>query len=444
MNVDDRLSPRAVKGQDEVIDQTLDADLRGRLESLDTKTRRTIYSPPQILLTMKAALLHSPQLPDDDDNQLSHQAWVELLLMATDLRDDAESSVNAASRDAHEELRDLLSLSVRATLDHQTEPYVYALGRASIMFTRLPSHNDLKQAADFIDLDQRFRMLTGISIDDYFAIGLRLVTWFRSSVIEPDLRYRRWVELETFFSSCALDRLVVRRTLDSLTLTRETAKLACGEREAEDPLFANDFVPFMQRPLFRTNDSRLIPISLHFLESRVTNGVYWILFDSMNDGDRRRLARFYGQILEAYVRETIHRMLPSGKGIVDRVFSEFTYMTSTGERKTSDIVALYPGAAIFFEVTSARWRLDSTRLASSAEALEEDFDRIILKKARQLDARIADFRRGQYQFDEVCADQVRMIIPVVVTSESVPLWTATHAATQSALRADRLLDAPVC
>jgi hypothetical protein len=215
-----------------------------------------------------------------------------------------------------------------------------------------------------------------------------------------------------------------------------------AELPADDPLFARDFVAFMKRPLLSVEDDCLIPISLAFLESRVTVGLYWLLFDSMSPSERDRLARFYGQVLETYVRETIQRMLPSGHGLAMRVFGDFSYMTGTGQKKTSDIVALYPDTAIFFEVTSARWRMDAARLGSSPDALEEDFDRIVLDKARQLHARIADFRDGRYRFGEVTSDQITTILPVIVTGESVPMWSTTIRATREALKTEALLAAP--
>lgn len=195
----------------------------------------------------------------------------------------------------------------------------------------------------------------------------------------------------------------------------------------------------MDRPLYLIRDDIAVPAHLPFLAYRLSVGAYWILFDSMSHADRRRWSAFYGHLLEAYVRDTIPRAIPQRPDLPQRVFPEFTYRVGRQEYRTTDVVALYPGEAIFFEVTATRFRMEGTLLVDDPAAVEADLERIVIGKARQLDERIRHFRAGHYRLGEVRAAEIRTIVPVVVTSEPIPMWTTTNRIIRSALQREGLL-----
>jgi hypothetical protein len=227
--------------------------------------------------------------------------------------------------------------------------------------------------------------------------------------------------------------------LDDLMQDYATAHGRCEARQGGGRLFTYDTVPFMDRPLYRIRDGVAVPPSLPFLAYRLSVGVYWLLFDSMSDADRRRWSAFYGHIVEAYVRDTIQRALPSRPDIAQRVFPEFTYRIGRQEYRTTDVVGLFPGAAVFFEVTATRLRMEGTLLVDDPEAAEADLERIVVGKARQLDERIRHFREGRYTFGGTTAADVPAIMPVVVTGEALPMWTTTARTIRTALAREGLL-----
>jgi len=185
-----------------------------------------------------------------------------------------------------------------------------------------------------------------------------------------------------------------------------------------------------------------VPANLPFLAYRLSVGVYWLLFDSMSDADRKRWSAFYGHMVEAYVRDTIQRALPARPDVAQRVFPEFIYRVGRQEHRTTDVVGLYPGAAVFFEVTATRLRMEGTLLVDDPAAAEADLERIVIGKARQLDERIRHFREGRYAFGATTAADVQTIMPVVVTGEAIPMWTTTVRTIRSALAREGLLQQP--
>lgn len=431
-----------LQAQDETVGGTFDADLMSRVAKLPEWRGRVVYSPPQALLVMKTALLYSPDRDDERDDRAFTRALAEVMLMANDLIDADARPAIAAAKNQDELVRAFLPFTIRATLAQHSEGYVIAIGRAAILFTKLAVRADLRRSPNFVDLDTRVRSVTGLSVLDYFAVGLSVVLWFFSGANRRELTDNRQLRAATFFSQSKLDPAVGARFLEGLTHTYPSAKTAFEKRSTGGRLFSYDFVPFMLRPLFQILEGVTVPVSLAFLESRVTNGVYWLIFDSMPSAERERLSAFYGQVLEAYVRDVLVRTLPDGGDLSQRVFGEFTYRTGKGEQKTTDVVALYPGAAIFFEVTATRLRMEDTLLSGDPAAVEADLENIIIRKARQLHDRIADFRAGRYSFGGATANEVKQILPVVVTGASLPIWTVTMKVVNRSLQANGWLQGP--
>ena len=77
------------------------------------------------------------------------------------------------------------------------------------------------------------------------------------------------------------------------------------------------------------------------------------------------------------------------------------------------------------EVTTTRLRMDATVLVDDPAAVNHDFEKIVIKKARQLHEQIEHVRQGRFSFDGVAAQHVPAIMPVVVTGDSIPMWTTT-------------------
>src|SRR5262249_41707353 len=151
--------------------------------------------------------------------------------------------------------------------------------------------------------------------------------------------------------------------LDSFIHTRASAQAAFQPRVGDASKLTYDFLPFMATPLYRIRDDVVVPIHLGYLEARFTNGIYWTIFDYLQGHDRLKFARFFGRVFETYVRRSFERSMPHEALLARRVFPEFIYRSTHGDRKTSDLVLLYPRTAIFLEVTASRIRQEATAIS---------------------------------------------------------------------------------
>jgi len=155
---------------------------------------------------MKAAILHSPDHNDEQDLTSYARSLAEILLMANDLLDgDLRATIEAtpSTDDPNVLARLLLPHSIRATLANSADPYDTSLARASMIFTQLAVRDDVRSRAKgaWTDISKRFRAQTGLSLQDYFAIGWMLMQWFAGGVRDPqkNINQRKLIPA-TFFS----------------------------------------------------------------------------------------------------------------------------------------------------------------------------------------------------------------------------------------------------
>lgn len=109
---------------------------------------------------------------------------------------------------------------------------------------------------------------------------------------------------------------------------------------------------------------------------------------------------------------------PSRAFTRDRFIRGFKY--GRDQREAADGWIIYPGSAIVIEAKSARFTLD-TRLSGRLGSFERTFRDSILKGAQQLDRVINDFRAGAFTVAGLGPDQLRVLFPVLVTLDYVPL-----------------------
>ncbi len=398
-------------------DQALTPDMLTRLRRLKNWRERIIFFPQQILFTAKMALLHSPDRDEERAEAEFRDVLVELLLMAADFLDRLD-----LSGDRRELECVLIAHQVRNYLMNMTEQIRYMVPRASLLYLKLPLTPEFLRTPDFIDLPAVFQAATGFNLKDYLAFGFALLVWFINQSYLRDTYREEHASINphTFFSTSTIDPALAHRLLEGFVHTHASAKAAFEARAGDVSRLTYDFLPFMAKPLYQIRGDIIVPMHLGYLEARFTNGIYWTIFDHLQGEHRRKFTRFFGRIFEAYIRRSFQRSMPDEPGLARRVFPEFTYPTSHGERKTSDLVLLYPRTAIFLEATASRIRLEATAISGDLTAFEADVAKVILENARQLTHRIRDFRSGLYTFDGVTGHDIERIYPVIVTVHSVP------------------------
>jgi hypothetical protein len=154
-------------------------------------------------------------------------------------------------------------------------------------------------------------------------------------------------------------------------------------------------------------------VNLHFLERKFASGLHHIVLDALPEAQRLRYFAFFGKVFEQYVQRVCEQTF--GR---DRFVHGFKY--GQDQREAADGWIVYPDAAIIVEAKSARLGLD-TRLSGRLGSFERTLRDTILRGAQQLSRVIDDFRNDRFRVVGQGPDQLRVIYPVLVTLEYVPL-----------------------
>lgn len=420
-------------------DETLTQDMLARLRKLQNWDERIIFFPQQILLTMKVALLHSPDKEDERSVNEFRDALVETLLIASDLLDQF-----LTQEDRRELEKELISHLVRNFLMNATDQLRYMIPRTSLLFLKIPFEDELRASPDFIDLPGIFKEATGFELRDYMSLGFAVLYWFLEQsrirgTYQPD---HQSINPTTFFSKTTIDPSVPLKMLEGLTHTYNSARAASKARKQGGVGFTYDFLPFMTRPLYRVKDDVIVPISLTYLEAKFTSSIYWTIFDHVKGQLRDKFSRFFGRVFELYVRRAVQRAIPDHPALARRVYPDFVYATKHGDRKTSDVVVIYDYTAIFLEATASRIRMEATALSGDLTAFDKDLRKIILDNAKQLTDRIRDFRNGLYTFAGIKSQDIKTIYPIIVTIQTVPEATPVWNYIRDLLKQENLLQDP--
>ncbi len=231
-----------------------------------------------------------------------------------------------------------------------------------------------------------WRQASGFALRDFIAFGLAISPWF---INQSELRgtftpERQSINPNTLFSQARIDRDVAARLLTNLTHDYDSLVTALRTRlsTARPGIsHAYDFLPFMIKPLYRVREDVIVPFDLTYLGAKFSSGIYWTIFDSLHGAQKKQFTRFVGRIFEVYVRRAVQRAIPDAAGLVRRVYPEFIYRVTAGERRSSDVIVLYDQTAIFMEATASRIRMEETAISGDLGAFDRDIDKIILQNS---------------------------------------------------------------
>jgi hypothetical protein len=211
-----------------------------------------------------------------------------------------------------------------------------------------------------------------------------------------------------------------------------------------------DFLPFEMRPIIDLEDGWLL-VDVAFLMDRVTSGLFYVVFDhlkSIDEGQALEWSRIWGDMVEALVRDNVTHLvqLPSGgsRPMYSQDHLKDAYPKGGGR---ADILVVFDATVVAFEVVSGRLKVE-TRLGLDQNAFNDDLERIVYKKLRQLNGTATNILNDPARlFGDVA--QLQHFQPVVVTAGGFPFNIATsrviddHIAAKGLFTQQRVLPAAV-
>jgi hypothetical protein len=389
---------------------------------------RALFFPQQLVHLSRLAVLHADPRPMDnfEDHALVDD-FIQCVLGVTELlaEDGVDLDIEANQ----------VSWILRQTTINERSDSVAMWARYYDIFVRTW---DQVATPEAFDAAATFEEFAGIGIPRWLAAGFAFYGLF--------LRYGNlqsedfFVVPDTAFSDTSLQPSEWNAFLRLSAVTLDK----CRDRILEEQKRFGPTVyrcqSFEERPLLRVlgGAERIFPLALDSLERHITEGIFWILSDAAMDKGlaREHFSGAFGQVFEEWVQRTFERVIPAIG--VSRVHRAKPYAGPGGYVDSTDVIIDYEPEAIFVEIVAKRPQA-ATLTRGDCVAFEQDLQAGVLKKAKQLDRNLADFRSGQLVLGDMNPSRITWIFPVILSIEGFPSMPPIPKVVTGRIEAEGLL-----
>jgi hypothetical protein len=271
-----------------------------------------------------------------------------------------------------------------------------------------------------------FREATGIDRRDFIAFGFSL--WTRSNNWNPGPHDPA--------SDLRMAPATIRACLD--LLAGDLSQLS-GDLSKHSSDWA--MLPFETRPVLELPDGRVVILDQTLLLDRITNGLYWIVFDSESNRGKKEAELWsaaYSEMIEAYALDRVRAIaptVPQGKTF----YSEDEIGAAYAKRRCDAIVDF--GDFALFEVQKGQVSL-GTRQGASIDAFIKDTDQMVIQKAAQIDETAAALLDDERPLTGIALRPKPIFQPFIVLGATYPVNPITTEYIAQQIKAHGLLSDP--
>jgi hypothetical protein len=208
------------------------------------------------------------------------------------------------------------------------------------------------------------------------------------------------------------------------------------------------FLPIEQTPVLRTERGLLV-LDEAALWKRITTGLYWVVHDYIkfnrapNTDSNLRWNEAYSEMIEMAVEDQLRavapRLLSPEGGTL--FYTEEDLERAYGTQQRADAAVDFGGVMLVAEVVSGQLAV-ATRIEGSIRKFEEDTERLVIDKCRQLDAASRAILSDEAPLTGFPGPPGRRILPVVVVGGGYPVSRLTMAYVRDELARHNLLQDP--
>jgi hypothetical protein len=257
---------------------------------------------------------------------------------------------------------------------------------------------------------------TGLELDDLMVLGFCFYGYIR--VHRPDSS----VAISAHISSeITISEATIEKFLNMFSSSGEELKTAWRDCSESWQMW-----PIQERPLLRIDDEVLILDELYMIE-RITLGLYWLVHDNekcYSEAACLRWRQAYGEIIEARAEDQIRHMAPPLLGNGSTFFTEEALKVAFPKSKNCDAGIDFGSGIVLMEVVSGTVKR-STREPVDIKSFCDDTEKIVLKKARQLDDTANNLLLSpQPKKSPILAPAIR-IYPVIICGGQYPVNPVT-------------------
>jgi hypothetical protein len=398
-------------------------ELHARLTSLLSRGR-VIFFEQQIYHLARLAVLHADERPEDrfDEGRLAG-VFLFALFGVSDLFE-----TDFGQGDFHDAF---LSFELRQTAMNHSEVRIYQWSFYFELFKRI-----WLQIEKAPDADEAFSRYSGLSINEYLALGFAISAGFSQD--GPDGQPLGRFSPEHWFGRLALSKETLRSFLDQSASSLADLRAAIVEEEKEAGHTTSLSLAIEKRPVIEGPEGMLYVVHFAAFERKATHGIFHILAEGAEGEslDRETYTTPFGAAFQVWAEGCLRRT--EGDKTEPAIVADEDYGPKKHRRATPDVVLRYERQVICFEVVAGALQI-KTLTHGDLTAFDQDLEKLVFKKAAQLDRRIADIVAGETRSLGLSPDGIGCYWPVIVTSAPFPHRAEAMKAVRNGVRNQGLL-----
>lgn len=397
------------------------ARLDAAMRPADGQARRAFFSRQMVLGAIKE-VLRAPEPPADGKTEPAPPI-VAATILAHAVAAASDQALPAEGQEIGRVPAALAMELIRNAHFYRTEDRASAIGRRVRLWrdygARLPVAALPARPVELL------RAATGLELEDLMALGLAVYT--HALLYEPTRQIWLPDDLNSAMSRKPMLTFYefVGGTLDELS--------AAAAGSSDGPWH---FLALQLKPVLR-HDGQLLVLDEGMLLDRILHGPYWMVHEHerarAGSAGWQRWTRAYGAMVELMVEDLLRPLAPRLLGTSGTTFYSEEDLDRAYRGKKADAVIDFGGVFCLVEVVSGQLTV-GTRIEGEVTSFEGDVEKLVLKKARQLD------ETGQAILDDpsvltgVQRTAPFWILPIIIASEGFPVTPITVDYVASELR----------
>lgn len=335
------------------------------------------------------------------------------------------------------EAEEWLRFVVQSDLYNRRDEFLPTISRTFETYAEIPRRPDSVAHHSHVDIDALLVADLGLDVFDQIALGFAAFSTARGLDEDVPANERGFVQAGYLRDT----GYAAKESLgwDCLAATRDWYRSAFLDAGDDLNHILWDIRPFLARPFLDGGDSVYRMISPRAVGEWIGDGVYYRALDAAGRRSgkcRKRFGTFNGHLMETYALGLAHEAFPRPRYAASGLVSGEQGFGKSDD-KTSDIAIDFGRDLVLIEIVARRLRFTARALGDIVH-LEEDLDRTIFQKVRQMDDVIVALLSGVARIPGVDHTRLRRIWPIIVSPEGVaqtpPFWICYDANVGSRLR----------
>lgn len=386
---------------------------------LENKETRKIITRQQMLANMRLAFLYASAAQTKKLVRGNEKAFGKLIYRVTDYLENRIRFKDEKNPTKKERQQLYLSLA-RNLFFNEPSNFALALSRYWYIFNKVAYRGKNKKTK----IKKLFKSATKVDYNHLLAVGFAIWGFYCESNKNKRLsKPEEFLFTENYFKSTKKKvRQKLSKALEVVTGDYEYYKKEFIKIKISGEHFY--FNPFWKKPILKNSRGAYSVLDINFLEERLTEGAYWMIFDHLlakkaNKGTLSRFGGQWGYIFEDYVNDLVISTFPQ-KPL--RVLFEVDGDNTGGV----DLIIIYPDTLFLIEVTTKKVRYDHW-ISGDYSKIEKSFYRIFIKdgnsKGRvvKLYEAIQKIKAGKISIDGYDISNIKHYIPIVLFEKSPPM-----------------------